>query len=158
MSTLIRLNPFREMMAMRDSVDRLLEDAFTSADFDWGSSVHSLPLDVTENDSEFLVKTSIPGVKPEDVAITYTNNVLTIKREIKEDEEIKNAQVHLRERRYGNFSRSISLPSQINSDKIEAKYENGVLTLHLPKSDEVKPKKITVNVTSPKMLEGQSKK
>jgi HSP20 family protein len=84
-----------------------------------------------------------------------TDNVLTIKGETKAEEEVKEANYHLRERRYGSFARSISLGSRITADKIQANYENGILTLHLPKAEEVKPKRIAIKPS--KMIEAKNK-
>ncbi len=103
------------------------------------------PLDVVENDQEFLVKASMPGFDPEKVEITYDNNTLTIKGEI--DEENKDEQegkYHVRERRYGSFVRSITMPELIEQDGISADSENGVLTVHLPKKPETQPRKISI--------------
>ena len=154
---LTRWDPFQEMLSLRNTVDRLLDNSFgtlTTADqnFTWG-----LALDVVEKGDEFLVKASVPGVNPDDIEVTFTNNVLTIKGEIKKEEEEKNDRYHMRERRYGSFSRSISLESRINSDKIQASYDQGVLTLHLPKAEEVKPKRISIHGNGSKVIEAKVK-
>jgi HSP20 family protein len=81
---------------------------------------------------------------------------LTIKGEIKEDKDVKQDQYHLRERRYGTFMRSVTLPTRIKGDAIEASYQNGVVTLRLPKAEEVKPKRIAIKVGSQKMIEGKA--
>jgi HSP20 family protein len=104
----------------------------------------SLALDVAEKDDAFIVKASVPGVPAEDVEVTLTDNVLTIKGEMKADKEINEENYHLRERRFGSFMRSVTLPTAVDADKIEAVNENGVLTLTLPKAEAVKPKKIEV--------------
>ena len=109
-----------------------------------------------ENKDGFVVKASLPGVNPDDVEITFDNNVLTIKGDVKEEKESKEEQYHLRERRCGSFSRSISLPIQVRSESIQASYDAGVLTLHLPKAEEAKPKKIAINRVN--LLEGKTKK
>lgn len=154
---LTRWDPFQEMLNIRNTVDRLMDSnlgslAPLSQMSNWG-----LALDVIENDNEFLVKASIAGINPDDLEITFTENLLTIKGEVKSEEEVNEARYHLRERRYGSFSRSISLGSRINADKIEAQYENGVLTLHLPKTEEVKPKRIAIRGGSTKVIEAKSK-
>jgi HSP20 family protein len=96
----------------------------------------------------------VPGIKPEDLDITVTKNTLTIKGEVRQEEEKEEERYHLRERRYGRFARSITLPTSVDADEIEANYENGVLTLRLPKTEEVKPKRIEVK-SGEKLLEGQ---
>lgn len=116
----------------------------------------SLPLDVVENEDEFVVKASIPGIQPDELDITFTNHTLTIKGEVKREEDIEESRYHLRERRYGRFERSIYLPTDVEADKIEASYNAGVLSLRLPKSEEVKPKRIAIKSgESQKMLEGR---
>lgn len=99
---------------------------------------------MAEQDDAFIVKASIPGVPADDVEITLTDNVLTIKGEMKDDKEVKETNYHLHERRFGSFMRSVTLPTSVDADKIEAVNENGVLTLTLPKAEAVKPKKIEV--------------
>jgi len=91
-----------------------------------------------------IVKASIPGVKAEDIQISITGGLSTIRSEVKEDEEIKEANYLIRGRRYGNFSRSLVLPTQVLSEKVAAEFENGILILTLPKDEELKPKTITV--------------
>ena len=151
---LTRWDPFQEMINLRSAVDRLFDTSFGPADHQqpvtWG-----LALDVVEKEDEFLVKASVPGINPDDLDITFTDNVLTIKGETKSDEEKDEGNYHLRERRFGSFSRSISLGSHITSEKIQASYENGVLTLHLPKAEEVKPKRISIKPS--KMIEAKVK-
>ena len=145
MNTMIRWNPFGEMARMRNEIDRLFEDAFSAPAGTWErNAVWGFPLDVTENDDTFTVKAAVPGMNPEDLDITISDNVLTIKGEMKEDKEIKEETYHLRERRFGQFTRSVTLPMPVNADKIEAVNENGVLTLTLPKAESTKPKKIEV--------------
>jgi HSP20 family protein len=153
MDSLTRWDPFREMWTLRNAMDRLFDNALTSS-FDWPQSESlSLPLDVVENGDEYVVKASIPGINPDDLEITFTNDTLTIKGEVKKEEETENARYHLRERRYGSFSRSMTLPSGVKANDIHANYEAGILTLHLPKAEEVKPKRIPIHTQ--KMIEGK---
>lgn len=153
---LTRWDPFREMLSLRNTMDRMLERSLESDQEGLMASTWAFPLDVTENDNEFIVKASVPGIKPEDIDITYTGNTLTIKGEVKEDQEFKENQYRLRERRFGTFSRSISLPTRVNADQIDAHYENGVLALTLPKAEDVRPKRIEIKSgESRRMIEGQ---
>ncbi len=148
MTTLTRWDPFREMMQLRDAFDRLFEAELGSTIPVWREPAKwLLALDVAETDDEFFVKASIPGIRVEDLDITLTDNVLTIQGEIPEDESLKDARYHLRERRYGQFQRSITLPVPVKADAVEATYENGVLTLRVPKAEEVKPKHITIKAS-----------
>jgi HSP20 family protein len=153
---LTRWDPFREMFALRRAMDRVFDRALEPA---WTETVSwDLPLDVIENMDAFLVKASIPGVNPDDLEITFSNDVLTIKGETKAEREVKEEQYHLRERRFGSFSRSISLPNKVKAEAIQASYDQGVLTLHLPKTEEVKPRKIAIKSgSSAKMIEGKVK-
>jgi len=141
---LTRWDPFREMLAIRNTMDRMFDDALTGSSSRWQPVTWDLALDVSENQDEFVVKASLPGIDPEDLEITFTNNTLTIKGETREDNEEEGERYHLRERRYGTFSRSLTLPAGIEGDRIDARFENGVLTLHLPKVEEVKPKRINI--------------
>ncbi|MEZ4589602.1 MAG: Hsp20/alpha crystallin family protein [Chloroflexota bacterium] len=147
MNTMIRWNPFGEMARMRNEIDRLFEDAFNAPVGKWErGSVWGFPLDVTENDDTFTVKAAVPGMNPDDLEITISDNVLTIKGETQDEEVRDDEKVHLRERRFGSFMRSISLPTPVESDNVEANMDNGVLTLQIPKAEAVKPKRIAVKV------------
>jgi len=153
--SLIRRDPFREVMSLRSAMDRLFDNTFFGRDWEWEPVSGQLSLDVAETDDEYLVKASVPGINLDDLDITFSGKTLTIKGEYKEEEAKEGAHYHLRERRYGSFARSIGLPSAVESDAIEARYEAGVLTLRLPKTEEVKPKRIAVHsVETPHMIEG----
>jgi HSP20 family protein len=158
MNNLTNWDPLREMMTLRSAIDRMFDSSLASSNpLGWRQMNWDLALDVAETEDEFIVKASLPGVNPEDIDVTYDSNVLTIKGEIRKDEEIEEERYHRRERRFGSFSRSISLPSSVKGEKVEASYETGVLTLHLPKSEEAKPKKIKVHSSEPKkMIEGKA--
>jgi HSP20 family protein len=154
MNNLIRWDPYREMMTLRNMVDRMFENSLASTN--WQPAAWDVALDVAETEDEFLVKASLPGINPDDLEITYNANVLSIQGQVKEEQTVEESRYHLRERRYGSFSRSISLPSTVKADAIEASYDAGVLTLHLPKAEEAKPKRIPVqNVAAPKVIEGK---
>lgn len=157
MYNLSRRDPFREMITLRSAVDRLFDSAF-NGESDWAQSSWGVALDVTENENEYTVKATVPGVNPDDIDITFNNGMLTIKGEVKANEEKQGERYHMRERRYGSFSRSIALPTSINPDSIQASYDAGILTLHLPKAEEAKPKRIQIQSSgSQKVIEGQSK-
>lgn len=156
---LTRWDPFNELLNLRRVVDRMFDNAFgPQSSEDWQPTITwGLPVDVMENDNDFIVKASVPGIDPNDLEITYTNDTLTIKGEIKSDQEVKEGNYHLRERRYGSFARSIRLPSKVKAEAIEARYDKGVLTLQLPKAEEVKPKRIAIKTGSPKVIEAKTK-
>ncbi len=151
MSNLTRWNPYQEMAGMRRLMRRMFEDPFFSQDFDLAdqSQVWDFPLDVMENQDSYEVKASLPGINPDDLDITYTNNTVTIRGEVKEEKEKtdKEQRYHVRERRYGSFSRSVYLPTPINANAIKADYEAGVLHLEMPKAEEARPKRIQVHAT-----------
>lgn len=148
MAELVRWDPFREMISLRDAMNRLFEESFVSP---FGTQlwrregVEPLAMDVYETDNDLIVETSLPGVKPEEVDISVVGNTLTIKAETKKDEEKEEkGKYYCRERRYGLFQRSISLPVEVDPNKAEAVFENGVLKLTLPKTEAQKPRKIAI--------------
>jgi len=144
MSNLIRWEPAREMMTLREAMDHLFDDAFTQP-LRLGDGHWSMPaVDMYQTDHEVVIKAAIPGVKTEDVQINVTGEVLTIKGEMKEKEEVKEKAYHLREQRWGAFERTIALPTDVIADKAKAEFENGILTISLPKAEEVRPKSISI--------------
>lgn len=154
MTTLTRWEPFRELTNMQRSMDRMMErffeEPFASNLPAWtqrNGGAWSLALDVAEDADSFVIKASVPGINPDEIEITLTDNVLTIKGEVKEETETKETNWHVRERRYGSFTRNVTLPTPVEADKVEAVNEHGVLTLRLPKAEVVKPKRIAVKNT-----------
>jgi HSP20 family protein len=147
MANLTRYDPFNEMITLRQAMDRLFEDSFVSP-FTWrtieGESGTAPALDVHQTANEIVVTAALPGVKPEEVDITLTGQTLQIRGEFKSDEKVDRNQYLYRERRYGTFSRQVQLPVRVTGDKTEATFENGVLTLRIPKAEEVKPKQIQI--------------
>jgi HSP20 family protein len=149
MTTLTRWEPWREMVTLRRGLERLFDEPFAPRSWmPWRLDEFEMAVDIAEDENAYIVKASMPGVKPEDVEVTLQNNMLTIKGEAKEDKEFKEENYHVRERRYGSFMRSLSLPAIVKADKIEAKHEDGVLVVRLPKSEVDKPKKIAVKAVT----------
>ena len=145
MRSMIRWEPFREMVSLREAMDRLFEDSFVRPWRLWPTLTSGeLPLDMYQTADEVVVKAVLPGAKPEDVDISITGDTLTIKAEHKEEQEVKEEDYFYKECRYGTCSRSVTIPVQVKADKAEAVFENGILTLTLPKAEEVKPKQIKV--------------
>ena len=142
MSNLIRFEPMREMITLREAMDRLFNDAFTPSSF--AGSLQIPAVDLYQTDDEVVVKASLPGMKSDDVQISITGDMLTLKGEFKQNDEKKEKAYHLREQRYGAFERTFALPTEVTADKAKAEFENGILTITLPKAEEVKPKMITV--------------
>ena len=147
-----RWHPFTDLMSLRQAMDRLFEDSFVrpSRTLEALSEVAAPALDIYQTPSEVVVKAALPGVKPEDVNIDITGETLTVKGERKAEQEIKKEDYLYQERRYGTFSRSVVLPSGLKTDKAEATMEDGVLTLNIPKAEEVKPKAIKVKAKEKK--------
>ena len=143
MSNLIHWEPAREMMSLRDAMDRLFDDAFTrplSHRDGW-----SVPaIDMFQTDDEIVVKAALPGMKSDEVQINITGEVLTLKGEVQQNQEMEEKAWHLREQRFGSFERSIALPTDVVADKAKADFENGILTITLPKAEEVRPKTIAI--------------
>ena len=143
MSNLIRWEPAREMMTLREAMDHLFDDAFTrplTLRDGWSAPA----IDMYQTDDEIIVKASLPGVKADEVQINITGEILTIKGETKQVEEKKEKAWHMREQRWGTFERAIALPNEVVADKAKAEFENGILTITLPKAEEVKPKVISI--------------
>ncbi len=146
MSNLTRWEPMRDMVTLRDAMDRLFDEAFTRpwGLTDGGRGMGMPAVDMYQTDDDVVVKTAVPGIKPEDVQISVTGDTLTIKGEVKESKDNKEKAYHIREQRWGSFERTLALPTDVKADKAQAEFENGVLTITLPKAEEVKPKTITV--------------
>ncbi|RJQ43161.1 MAG: Hsp20/alpha crystallin family protein [Anaerolineaceae bacterium] len=143
MTKIIKSDPFFDIVSVRDTMDRMLDNYFGRSPIAF-EGYGIVDLDMYQTENEVVIEASIPGVDPEDINISVAGEVLTIKGEVKEEKETKNADYHIKERRYGSFSRSITLPTQILTEKANADFKNGILKLTLPKAEEVKPKTITV--------------
>jgi len=143
MSNLTRWEPVRDMVTLREAMDRLFDDAFTRP-LDQGVVAHMPPIDGHQPSDEVVGGAALPGLKADDVQITITADVLTLRGDFKQDDDRKDATWHIREHRSGSFERSIMLPTEIQSDKAKAEFEGGVLTVTLPKAETVKPKTITI--------------
>ena len=147
--SLIRWRPTRDLLNIRDEVNRLFDNFFTGLperrrgllEGEWAPSV-----DIAETDNDVVVTAELPGVKQDDVDITITDDVLTLKGEKKEEKEVKEKNYHRIERSYGSFQRSVSLPAGVQADKAKATYKDGVLHITIPKSEEARPKQIKIDV------------
>lgn len=152
MADITRWDPFAELQSLRQTMDRLFDDARP-----WRFNVNGgeayFPVDLYETNDEVVVKASLPGVKPEDIDISVTGQVLTLKGESKEEHEEKAQNYYRRERRSGSFVRQLQLPTDVEPDRAEAVFEHGVLRLTLPKAEAVKPR--TIKVQARGMIEGQ---
>jgi len=135
------------MMTLREAMDRLFDDAFTRPFFsirDGGSTGSAPAIDMYQTDNEVVVKAALPGIKANEVQINVTNDILTLRGETKYEDEKKNKSWHIREHSWGAFERSVMLPTGVIADKAKADFDNGILTVTLPKSEEAKPRTITI--------------
>lgn len=144
--TVTRWNPWREMMTLREAMDQLLEDSFVRPVQRESESLRTrpfrLPLDVYATPEEIVINASLPGLTPDEVDIVIEGDTLTIRGALRPP--LENVEYLFQERPYGAFSRTLALNVAIDAEKAEAVFENGVLTLTLPKAEELKPKVIQV--------------
>jgi len=145
MNSLMRREPYDGAVSLQKAMDRLFEESFVRPAF---SQDMNLALDMYETDQDVVVKLAVPGVKPEDIEVTVVGDTLTIKGKVESEEETKERNYHLRERRFGQFARTVTLPAPVQVDTTTAEFENGVLTLTAPKREEVKPKTVQVKAVS----------
>lgn len=149
MANITRFDPLGEMVSLRSAMDRLFEDSFVSP-LTWrtlanGNEGVTPAIDVHETADDLVVTAALPGVRPDDVEITMIGQNLVLRGELKADEKVERDQYLYRERRYGVFSRSLQLPVRVEGDKAHADFTDGILTLRIPKAEEVKPRQIRIN-------------
>ncbi len=143
MARLVRFDPFRELEALRREMERVFDTFLAERGLE-GEFVWTPPLEVKETDDRYIVRMDIPGVNKKDIKIEVTDNTLIVSGERKEEKEEKEASYYRREIAYGSFYRAIQLPSDIDPEKINAKYENGVLVIEIPKSEKARKREIKV--------------
>ena len=148
---IVRWDPFRELEEMSDRLNRMItrpgaaqagaqgKEVMTVAD--WSPTV-----DISETEAEYAIKAELPEVKKENVKVTVEDGVLTLQGERQQEKEEKGKKYHRIERSYGRFVRSFTLPDSVDESKVKAEYTDGVLHLHLPKSEKAKPKQIDVKI------------
>jgi len=142
---LTRWEPFNDLVTLREAMDRLFAQSFVRPGVAFPSfGVEGPAVDMYQTKDDIVVKAAVPGLKPEDIDIAVTGDLLTIKGELKQEEKIEEGNYLCQERHYGQFMRELALPTQVNAEKAKAEFEHGVLTLRLPKAEEVKPKSIKV--------------
>jgi HSP20 family protein len=147
MTIMRRPSPFGELLSLRRAMDRLIDDDFFRP-MSWNGSEASAPaLDVSTTTDALVVEAALPGVRPEEVDITVENGTLTIRGETKTERQEGEGDFLVREIRRGSFARAVSLPSGLEPDKASATFENGVLSLRIPKAEEVKPRQIRISPT-----------
>ena len=151
MRTMNRWEPSRGATTLQEQLNRVLGDMLERAGDESNLTPWAPAVDIFETEHQLVVKADLPDVNPQDLDIRVENNILTIRGERKFENEV-NEENYLRvERSYGSFSRSFSLANSVKSDAIKADYQNGALTLSIPKREEAKPKQIKVNVATPAM-------
>jgi HSP20 family protein len=144
MSKITRWDPVRDLISMSETMDQLLNDRFSRVA---GTEYPALlPVDAYATDDALVLLASVPGLKPDELSVTYEDGTLTIQGALKPATDEKN--YLLRERVTGRFERTLKINTPIDSDKIEATFENGVLTLKLPKAEAVKPRQIAIKTIS----------
>ena len=143
---IIRWDPFRDVVTLRDRMNRLFEDTFTGRgeEKDITASAWMPAVDIFENENELVLTAEIPGIDEKDVEIKIEDNTLTLKGERKFEKETKEENYHRIERSYGSFYRAFTLPTYVDTDKIKAEHENGVLKISMPKREEVKPRTVRI--------------
>ena len=146
MSNLTRWEPMREMISLRDAMDRLFSDAFTRPWSSAGGQTRSIlpPIDMWQDDNSVFLRAALPGLKADDVQISVAGDMLTLRGEYHQKDEHDDERYQMRENIYGSFERSLLLPALVVADMAKAEFEDGILTITLPKSEETKPKTITV--------------
>ncbi|MFY9908420.1 MAG: Hsp20/alpha crystallin family protein [Candidatus Sulfotelmatobacter sp.] len=152
MKALMRREPFRELTSLRRQMNSLFENFFdktplTLFDENLGPWEYGPPVDIYEDGQKLTFKVEVPGIDEKDVKVEIENDMLTVRGERRLEKDIKEENFHRMERHYGAFSRSFTLPSTVDPDKIDANYAHGVLTIQLAKRAEARPKQIKVNVT-----------
>ncbi len=157
MTILTRWDPARELYALQNRMNRLFEEQYGGKSEDSLTTAGAFvpPVDIYEDEHSIQLKLEVPGIDEKDLDIKVENNTLTVSGERKFEKEEKEENFRRVERRYGSFTRSFTLPNTVNTEDINASYDNGVLNIRLAKRAEAKPKQIKVNVGSQKTIEGK---
>ena len=158
---IVRWEPFQELVTLRQAMDKLFSDSFVRMPriSELEEGIVAPAVDIYEDADKIGIKASMPGVKPEDIDINITPNSVTIKGTTESQKEVKDENFIRKERYYGTFTRTIALPSGLKIDKAEATMANGVLTLEIPKAEEVKPKTVKIKAKAePEKIEAKTGK
>ncbi|MEW5975539.1 MAG: Hsp20/alpha crystallin family protein [Acidobacteriota bacterium] len=148
--TITKWEPLRDLLTLQDRMNRLFDDSMRSVrgtDEALSSALWSPPVDIYETEGEVILKAELPEVNQNQIDIKVENNTLTISGERALERDAKRENFHRIERAYGSFSRSFSLPTTIDQEKIRAEYKDGILKLTMPKREETKPKQIKVSLS-----------
>ncbi len=157
MTVITRWDPFREFSTLQDRMNRLFRESYgpEGREESLTTSTFAPPVDVYEDEHTVTLKIEVPGIDEKDIDVRIENNVLTVHGERKFEKEEKEENFRRVERQYGSFTRTFTLPSTLDAEKVAAHYDKGILKIALPKKAEAKPKQIKVNVGSEKTLEGK---
>src|SRR5260221_3838580 len=160
MTVLTRWEPFREFTTLQDRMNRLFRDSFgpEAQDQSLATSSFAPPVDVYEDEHNITLKIEVPGIEEKDIDVRIENNTLTVHGERKFEKEEKEENYRRVERQYGSVTRSFTLPSTVDAEKVQADYDKGVLKVKLAKKAQAKPKQIKVNVGGEKTLESKEPK
>ena len=159
MTVLTRWDPFRELNTLQGRLNRLFEEQYGNGrEESLTAGAFVPPVDIYEDEHGIQLKLEVPGIEEKDLDVKVENNVLTVSGERKFEKEEKEENFRRVESRYGSFTRTFTLPNTVDSEKVEANYDKGVLKVKLAKKSEAKPKQIKVNVGSEKTLEGKGQK
>lgn len=144
---LVKYNPFGDLRSIQEQMNRLLDLAWSrEGGEELREGVWQPPVDIYEDEDSVIIKAELPGVDQKDIEVKIDNSTLTLRGERKHDQSVKKENYHRIERYYGSFQRSFSLPATIDQEKVRANCDKGVLTITLPKKEEVRPKQINVEV------------
>lgn len=148
-----RFDPMREIVSLREAMNSLLEESFVRPRAGMAAMTGGMPLDLRETDEAYIVETVVPGATPENVDISVLGDTLRVTAEVKDEAEREGEKWLIRERRFGHFERTVTLPSTVKADEASADFTNGVLKITLPKAEAARPRTIQVRSSS-----GQSQK
>jgi HSP20 family protein len=144
---IVKYNPFRELRSMQEQMNRLLDLAWNrEPGEELREGIWQPPVDIFEDAESLIIKAELPGVDQKDIDVRIEDSTLTLRGERKHDQEVRKENYHRMERYYGSFQRTFSLPGTIDQEKIKASCDRGVLTIILPKKEEIKPKQISIEV------------
>ena len=149
---IVRWEPVRDLVSLQDRMNSLFNQSFRGlnrggTEEDWAQGAWSPAVDIYEKDGNIVLKAELPGIDTKDVDVSVENNILTLRGERRFDQEVQRENYQRVERSYGAFTRSFTLPTVVDTEKIKAEFKDGVLRMTLPKKEEAKPKQISINVT-----------
>ncbi len=148
MMNLVRWNPYGEMTAMKNRINRMFSEPYwltRRMDDDTDMGMWNPVVDLYEKDDHFVIKAELPGVDKKNISIDLKDRVLTLSGERSYENEVKEESYYRRERSYGKFQRAFTLPADVDSDKINAEFKDGLLQIEVPKPEQQKPKQVTIH-------------